>query len=187
MSEKWVPSPEFADRYEVSNMGRVRSVNREYTDRVGRRTSKPGAILAQNASRGGYLQVRFKVDGVSKKKSVHRLVMAAFVGPCPAGMEVCHNNGERTDNRLSNLRYDSHSENMYDRRRHGTDHEVNKTHCPRGHLLESPNLVAHLSRRGVRGCLSCCRARSYLQKHPAMKQDLQAVSDQYYAAIIAEK
>jgi hypothetical protein len=57
---------------------------------------------------------------------VHRLVLEAFVGPCPAGMEACHNNGVRTDNRLENLRWDTRSANCRDRIRHGT------TNFPRG-------------------------------------------------------
>lgn len=49
-----------------------------------------------------------------KWHSVHRLVLQAFVGPCPEGFESCHNNGNAEDNKLSNLRWDSHSSNMRD-------------------------------------------------------------------------
>jgi DNA-binding transcriptional regulator YiaG len=49
---------------------------------------------------------------------VHRLVMLAFVGPCPAGHEVRHINGDPSDNRLVNLRYGTRSENQKDRARH---------------------------------------------------------------------
>ncbi len=52
--------------------------------------------------------------------SVHRLVLLAFVGPCPAGMECCHNNGNPTDNRVCNLRWDTRASNYADRDRHGT-------------------------------------------------------------------
>lgn len=50
---------------------------------------------------------------------VHRLLMAAFVGPCPPGMCVCHCNGVKTDNRLENLRYDTPKGNSADSRKHG--------------------------------------------------------------------
>ena len=50
-----------------------------------------------------------------------RLVLAAFVGPCPDGMEACHDNGDPSDDRLGNLRWDTHSANLLDRRRHGTN------------------------------------------------------------------
>jgi hypothetical protein len=51
--------------------------------------------------------------------TVHSLVMLAFVGPRPDGLEVCHNNGVASDNRLSNLRYDTRSENNVDSSKHG--------------------------------------------------------------------
>jgi hypothetical protein len=43
-----------------------------------------------------------------------------FRGPCPPGMEACHNNGDPTDNRLCNLRWDTHANNEADKIRHGT-------------------------------------------------------------------
>jgi len=45
---------------------------------------------------------------------VHRLVLEAFVGPCPDGMEACHLDSDKTNNRVSNLRWDTHLENMRD-------------------------------------------------------------------------
>lgn len=54
-----------------------------------------------------------------KKWQVHRIVLLAFVGPCPTGKEVCHEDGDHTDNRLANLRYDTHVANESDKVRHG--------------------------------------------------------------------
>lgn len=51
---------------------------------------------------------------------VHRLVLAAFVGPAPDKADACHYNGVRTDNRLTNLRWDTRAGNMRDSIRHGT-------------------------------------------------------------------
>ncbi|WP_341702630.1 HNH endonuclease [Ferrovibrio sp.] len=54
-------------------------------------------------------------DGASKKKRlVHQLVIEAFVGPRPDGLEVCHGNGIKDDNRLENLRYDTPAGNRAD-------------------------------------------------------------------------
>jgi len=50
---------------------------------------------------------------------VHRLVMNAFRGPCPAGLEVCHGDDDTSNNQLSNLRYDTHKGNMADASRNG--------------------------------------------------------------------
>ena len=83
---------------------------------LGDKVSKLKAVR----SRSGYLLVALIKDGRWQRISVHRLVMSAFCGPCPPGMEVCHNNGVRDDNRLENLRYDTHKGNMLDRYRHGT-------------------------------------------------------------------
>lgn len=51
---------------------------------------------------------------------VHRVVLGAFAGPCPDGMQGCHNDGDRQNNRLSNLRYGTPTENQGDRVEHGT-------------------------------------------------------------------
>lgn len=53
-----------------------------------------------------------------KTKMVHRLVAAAFLGPCPDGLQVCHSNGNSHDNRLENLRYDTPSNNQADKFQH---------------------------------------------------------------------
>ncbi len=62
----------------------------------------------------------FLGDGKSHTCGVHRLVLLAFIGPCPAGMESLHENGNRHDNRLANLRWGTKKENAEDRERHGT-------------------------------------------------------------------
>lgn len=51
--------------------------------------------------------------------SVHRLVLEAFIGPCPPGMEACHNDGNPRNNALSNLRWDTSENNSADKIRHG--------------------------------------------------------------------
>jgi hypothetical protein len=52
---------------------------------------------------------------------VHRLVLETFRGPCPEGMEGCHNDGNQLNNRLENLRWDTHLANVKDRAKHGRD------------------------------------------------------------------
>lgn len=56
----------------------------------------------------------------SVKKYIHRLVLETFIGPCPKGMECCHNDGNPENNNLNNLRWDTHSSNNKDAVRHGT-------------------------------------------------------------------
>ena len=51
---------------------------------------------------------------------VHKLVLEAFVGPCPDGLECCHNDGNSFNNHIDNLRWDTHKSNIHDRIKHGT-------------------------------------------------------------------
>lgn len=71
-------------------------------------------------NRDGYIKVHLKINGVRRHTTLHRLILRAFSGPCPAGMEGCHNNGNPSDNRACNLRWDTPSENQQDALRHGT-------------------------------------------------------------------
>jgi len=68
----------------------------------------------------GYKQVQLRMNGKRLMKLVHVLVLEAFVGPRPHGKESAHWNGVRDDNRISNLRWATRSENNKDRVRHGT-------------------------------------------------------------------
>jgi DNA-binding XRE family transcriptional regulator len=77
--------------------------------------------LKQTGQRNGYLRITLHRQGQRHFKLVHRLVLEVFVGACPPGMEACHSpNPDKTDNRLSNLRWDTKSANAGDRVTHGT-------------------------------------------------------------------
>jgi len=60
------------------------------------------------------------IDGQIKSFKIHRLVLQAYVGPCPEGLECCHNDGNASNNKLENLRWDTHKNNVEDQKRHGT-------------------------------------------------------------------
>lgn len=79
----------------------------------------------------GYLRVDLYDGEFIGIFGVHRLVLEAFVGPCPEGMQACHNNGNKLDNRPENLRWDTGSNNCQDRRRHGTALLGKKNHRAR--------------------------------------------------------
>lgn len=124
-NEEWKSIPGFGGHYEASSDGRIRA-----KDRIVRRKHSTGGMvdfhyrgrLLKLTPDGecGHLYVSIGVDGVNYKVAAHRLVLLAFVGPAPDGMEACHNNGVGSDNRASNLRWDTHYENNRDRVRHGT-------------------------------------------------------------------
>jgi hypothetical protein len=106
--EIWKPIPDFPG-YDISDQGRVRSY--KYTT---------GKILSPNTQRNGYCSVLLCVSGKKHRIQIHRLVLLAFVGPCPIGMEASHNDGCQANNRLENLRWDTPSNNHLDKRKHGT-------------------------------------------------------------------
>jgi hypothetical protein len=175
--ESWRPIPGYKDAYEVSDLGRVRSLDRVVVRSDGRRYRYAGKILQLNPV-NGYALVHLGSQSGTKK--VHQLVALTFVGPCPAeGMEVCHSNGDSADNRVENLRWDTHGNNLCDKTRHGTDIHAARTHCPRGHRLTSPNIVWRSDRPAHhRECRSCNNARAYVQNHP--DADLTLEADRFY-------
>lgn len=109
-TERWLPVTEYEGLYEVSDLGRVRSLPRNTTR---------GKILSSSLS-NGYPAVTLFRNGKRKRWLVHRLVLAAFTGPCPPGQEARHGPGGKLDERLENLCYGTRSENHLDKRRDGT-------------------------------------------------------------------
>lgn len=118
MNEEWKSIKGYPD-YEVSNLGRVRSW------RLKGNTTKPVTeprILkfATCGSGRKYYAVKLYRDNKGKSHRVHRLVLETFVGPMPEGLEVRHKDGDSFNNRLDNLVYGTHLENMADQKAHGT-------------------------------------------------------------------
>ena len=70
--------------------------------------------------RQGYPTVNLARDGRKSARRIHRLVLEAFIGPCPPGMVACHNDGNRSNSDLANLRWDTPKANSDDTLRHGT-------------------------------------------------------------------
>jgi hypothetical protein len=85
-----------------------------------------------------YLTVCFRTGPKNHGRYVHRLVLAAFVGPCPEGMESCHKNGNPEDNRVENLRWDTHQSNIDDKLKHGTQLQGSQIYCAK---LEERDIV----------------------------------------------
>lgn len=111
MKENWLKIKGY-DGYEVSDLGRVRSLN--YLGNTGK-----VKVLKLVDTRNGYLVVNLCKNGKPKKFLVHRLVVEAFIGPIPRGMVVNHLNEIKTDNRLVNLEITTYKKNN----NHGTRNE----------------------------------------------------------------
>ena len=109
--EIWLSIEGYEGLYEVSHLGRVRSVDRkvEYSD--GRVVTKKGKILSISAGANGYENVRLYKDKKAKNHSVHRLVAGAFV-PNPDGKpQVNHKDRNPLNNDFENLEWVTHEEN----------------------------------------------------------------------------
>ena len=117
MREQWRNVAGTSGHYEVSNLGRVRSIDRT----INNRTYK-GKVLTGTKNRSGHLAVNLS----GRRDYIHRLVLETFVGPQPDGMECRHLDGNPENNRLSNLRWGTPFENSTDKGKHGTQyHKLN--------------------------------------------------------------
>lgn len=117
--EQWRPIQGFEGSYEVSDMGRVRSLSRRARTAFGTRLV-PGRFMRPTIKKHGYAEIALSRGCEYAYKLVHRLVLETFVGEQPTDHEGGHFNGIRTDNRLDNLRWVTRMENMQDQYRHGT-------------------------------------------------------------------
>ena len=187
-AERWKPVTGYEGIYEVSSHGRVRSVDRTVTRSDGRVHRHKGKLLRTPLSAGGgYPFVKLSNHGKTQVRTVYSLVAETFIGTRPEGMEVCHNDGDRTNNHLDNLRYGTSSDNNLDQLRHGTHTNAAKTHCPLGHELFAENIPPSIAKRGRRQCLACVRARAQVNYHPELKPQLKALADSYYQEILEER
>lgn len=116
-TETWRPVVGWEGYYEVSDLGTVRGVERKVPHAYSGTITIRSRIIKHHPHPAGHRLVCLNRGGVGGgvTRQVHQLVLEAFVGPRADGMDACHNDGDPANNRLSNLRWDTHSENMLDR------------------------------------------------------------------------
>lgn len=177
MPEVWKPVAGLENSYEVSDYGRVRSLDRK--DGIGR--SIRGVILRQQPHpKTGHMQVALcrgsRANATTAK--VHQLVLAAFVGPRPGNLMGCHNDGNPANNHVDNLRWGTAQSNSADRYIHGTAFQEA---CARGHELRDPNQYMNdASRR----CKACDRASRKARR--AGNEATQDLADAEYQRLLQE-
>lgn len=185
MIEQWLPIPDWAGFYEVSDQGRVRSVDRVIETVKGVRHLR-GVMLALVPVQNDYRIVVLSGNGVQERRYVHELVLTSFVGPRPEDLQARHWDDNGANNTLSNLLWGTPSENSYDYVRNGRHHNANKTRCKRGHLLVGSNLIKD---KGVpdhwRRCRACHVATRRAQKIGAT--NVAELADMYYASYGVEE
>jgi hypothetical protein len=170
--------------YEVSSLGRVRSVDRVVRGRRFKgKTLTPS--LAGGAQSKRYLCVTPSVDNKKVTVAVHILVLEAFGGPRPSERSCgLHRDDNVHNNHVDNLYWGTHSENEFDKVKNGNHTNANKVRCPRGHILAHPNLDQwSLINEEQRKCLACSRARAYF-RNVSDRFPIEVLADDYYTEIL---
>lgn len=148
----------YEGEYEVSDEGQVRSLTRKITRSDGHTYVSAGRVLSSPLDKSGYAKVSLYNRQGQRKVSVSVLVLETFVGPRPADRpHACHSDDDRTNNRLSNLRWDTASANAFDKVRNGNHPQSRKTHCPQGHEYTEENTFWSGPNGTYRTCRTCQR------------------------------
>lgn len=169
--EVWKPVVGYEGLYEVSDLGRVRSVPRVQVTNTCTRRLK-GQVLKPRNNSGHHMVTLSDTKFKRKDLLVHRLVLLTFVGEPPPGHEACHRNDIGTDNRLANLYWGTRSENVYDQIRNGLHHNASKTHCHRGHPYTGGNVIQkETQRRRTRLCRVCFTASQMKYRYGGKQED----------------
>lgn len=157
-AEQWLPVVDWEPFYEVSDYGRVRTLPKTVSNRYYPQVIKKLGTVPPY----GYKLAGLCAEGRKAQINVHVLVLTAFVGPRSPGLVGCHNDGDPSNNHLSNLRWDTQSNNILDTLKHGTNPNANKTHCPHGHEYtpENTRITNWKGRRPGRLCVECQRIRN---------------------------
>lgn len=151
-TETWLPVVGWEDRYLVSDQWRVWSL-------WSNRTIKP------HPDKDGYLCIMLCRDGHAQLRKVHLVVLEAFKGPCPTGLQARHLDGIKIHCAPDNLEWGTASENTQDQIRHGTHHEAKRSCCG---VCGGEYRV---KKNGKRECVECKKR----YRRDALKRDPEAV------------
>lgn len=167
--ETWKPIPGH-DGYEVSDYGRVRSVDRIVARSMKRRGQErfDSPMTLRGRVFQGWLNNRGRPEwagtvlvgvGGNKQRPIGQLVLETFVGPRPPQMEACHRDDDPWNNALSNLYWGTSSQNKRDMVRNGNHPSARKAYCKRGHPLSGEGSNVYLKKDGGRQCNTCRNER----------------------------
>lgn len=120
MTEEWRDVVGWEGLYRVSNTGDVRSLDRTVAGKLGSTRVIKAKPVKHDVRKDGYHFVKLMCGNHTQHYYIHRMVLDAFVESQPDGMEACHNDGDRENNAVTNLRWDTRKNNHADKVRHGT-------------------------------------------------------------------
>ncbi len=145
---KWVDIPGWENRYQISACGDVQSKDMVVGAKSSGTAIRKGRCLAKVLKNNGYLCVTL-TDGVNRPQiAIHKLVARAFIGECPLGLHVLHNDGDKQNNHYLNLRYGTPAENHKDTERHG--HRLKGVTHPNAILDEDAIQIIRVSSRSAK-------------------------------------
>lgn len=156
--EEWRDVPGWEGLYQVSDHGRVRSVDRVMDLPSGQTRRYKSRILKHGIHPAGHHLVSLYQGGKRTTQYVHVLVAEAFIGPRAPGEEALHHDDNPDNNHVRNITWGTRSENIRDMIRNGKHYQANQTHCKRGHAFTPDNI----NKNGPNGraCRTCNRDRS---------------------------
>jgi hypothetical protein len=153
----WLKIPGYSD-YAVSEDGEVKRITEKTNTWSGR-------LLKQRKDNGGYLYVHL-YNG-KHSLNIHRLVAMAFLGPCPAGSEVNHKDGDRTNNHYKNLEYVTKGQNLSHAYKIGNRNHKGENH-PEAKLFNHQITQIKKLRKSGLSCIDLARnfgiSRTYVWK-----------------------
>ena len=117
--EMWKEVKGYGGKYQVSNLGNVRSVDRTFVNACGVMVTRKGSMLKPIQKRDGYMKVTMHREGKVNTELIHRLVAKAFI-PNPNNLpQVNHKDGNKRNNDVSNLEWCTALSNMHHAKQHG--------------------------------------------------------------------